>query len=128
MTTTTRQLPAHEWRTYFDAFTRKHLRPQAESAGIVTIQAVSLRIGDQVFAENARLLGISYDPHGKALEVQLEGDDHMVFTPSEVWVLEGDRDDVIATFELVRPDGIKEILHVRGGGPMERVRAAGGFR
>ncbi|WAS99362.1 DUF5335 family protein [Nannocystis punicea] len=123
---TTKQLPVHEWKTYFDGFTRKHLRPEA--AGIVTIQAVSLQIGDQVFAQNARLLGIAYDPHGKTLEVQLEGSDHLVFRPAEVWVLEGDRDDVIATFELVRPDGIKEILHVQGGGPIERVRAAGGMR
>jgi len=124
--TTTKQLPVHEWKTYFDAFTRKHLRPEA--AGIVTIQAISPRIGDQVFAENARLIAITYDPHGKTLEVQLEGDDHLVLKPAEVWVLEGDRDDVIATFEFVRPDGIKEILHVQGGGPIERVRAAGGLR
>lgn len=122
----TKQLPMDQWKPYFEAFTRKHLRPDA--AGIVTIEAVSSSIGDQVLATNARLLGLSYDPHGKMLEVQLEGSDHLVFKPAEVWVLEGDRDDVIATFELVRPDGVKEILHVQGGGPIEQVRKAGGMR
>lgn len=126
MTATTKQLAVEQWKSYFDAFTREHLRPEA--AGIATIQAVSPQIGDQTLAENVRLLGISYDPHGKTLDVMIEGDDHLVFRPSEVWVLEGDREDRIATFELVRPDGIKEILHVQGGGPIERARAAGGMR
>lgn len=126
MTATTKQLKVEEWKSYFDAFTREHLRPEA--TGIATIQAVSPEIGDQTLAENARLLGISYDPHGKTLDVLLEGEDHMVFRPSEVWVLEGDREDCIATFELVRDDGVKEILQVQGGGPIERARAAGGMR
>jgi hypothetical protein len=126
MTTTTKQLPVHEWKTYFDAFSRAHLR--SAGAGLVTIQMMSPRLGDQVFAANARLLGITYDPHGKVIEVQLEGSDHLVFRPAEVWVLEGDRDDVIATFELVHSDGVKEILRVQGGGPMARAQAAGGSR
>lgn len=110
---TTRQIPQGEWQRYFDAFTRQHLK---DTGGVVTVQALSPRLGDQVFASNARLIGLAYDPRAEVLEALLEGSDHLVFRPAQVWVLEGDSEDRIATFEFVRRDGIKEILHVQGGG------------
>lgn len=118
----TREIPRGQWQQYFDAFTRQHLR---ETPGVVTVEAMSNEIGDQVLATGARLSGLTYDPHGEALEALLEGDDHLVFRPKEVWVLEGDRADTIATFEFVREDGTKEILHVQGGGPVRKTDSAG---
>ena len=115
---TTRQIAMDEWGRYFDGFTRQHLR--GEAPGIATIQAVSGNLGDQVVASNARLLGITFDPHDKTLDISLEGANHVVFQPAEIWVLEGDHDDVLATFEVVQRDGSKEILQVQGGGPVTR--------
>lgn len=110
---TTRQIPREEWQQYFDSFTRRHL---GDSGGVAQVQALSPEIGDQVLAENAHLVGLSYDPRDDVLAAMLVGAEHLVFRPSEVWVLEGDHEDVIATFEFVHEDGTKEILQVQGGG------------
>lgn len=110
---TTRQIPREEWQQYFDSFTRRHL---GQTGGVVNVQALSQDIGDQVLAEHAHLTGLSYDPHDQVLSAMLEGAEHLVFRPAEVWVLEGDHEDVLATFEFVHEDGTKEILQVQGGG------------
>lgn len=111
----TTQIPRGEWSDYFDNFTRQHLR--SDLPELVTIEVLSPRLGDQVYAQNARLLGLSYDAHGEAFEVLLDGADHMVFQPAEVWALEGDG-EVIAVFELVHADGTRQLIHVKQGGPV----------
>ena len=114
----TTQIPREQWSDYFDQFTRQHLRNDHND--LVTLEVLSPRLGDQVYAQNARLLGLSFDPRSQAFEVLLAGADHMTFQPAEIWVLEGDS-DVIAVFELVQADGTKQLVHVKQGGPlMER--------
>lgn len=112
---TTTQIPRDEWPAYFDNFSRQHLR--GDRPGLVTVEVLSPRLGDQVYAANARLVGLVFDPHADAFEVQLEGADHLTFQPKELWVLEGEP-DLIAVFELVHADGTKELIHVREGGPL----------
>lgn len=111
----TTQIPREQWPDYFDDFTRQHLRN--DRPDLVTLEVLSPRMGDQVYAHNARLLGLSYDPRSQAFEVLLDGADHMTFQPAEIWVLEGDS-DVIAVFELVQADGTKQLIHVKQGGPL----------
>ena len=54
----------------------------------------------------------------------LEDIDHVVITPKEIWVLEGEA-GFIATLEVVRPDDSKEIIYIRRGGPLApRVRSS----
>ena len=110
----TTQIPRGEWSDYFDDFTRQHVRD--DLPGLVTIEVLSPRLGDQVYAQNARLLGLSFDPHDEAFEVLLVGADHMTFKPSEIWVLAGDA-DVIAVFELVQDDGTRQLIHVKSSAP-----------
>jgi hypothetical protein len=111
----TTQIPRGEWSDYFDNFTRQHVRN--DRPDLVTLEVLSPRLGDQVYAQNARLLGLSFDPHSNAFEVLLDGADHMTFNPAEIWVLEGDA-DAIAVFELVHADGTKQLIHVKEGGPL----------
>ncbi len=111
----TTQIPRDEWSDYFDNFTRQHLRNDLPD--LVTLEVLSPRLGDQVYAQNARLLGLSFDPHSEAFEVLIDGADHMIFQPAEIWVLEGDT-AVIAVFELVHADGTKQLIHVKEGGPL----------
>ena len=111
----TTQIPRGEWSDYFDNFTRQHVRNDLPD--LVTIEVLSPRLGDQVYAQNANLLGLSFDPHDEAFEVMLAGADHMTFKPAEIWVLEGSA-DVIAVFELVQDDGTRQLIHVKAGGPV----------
>ncbi len=114
---TTKQLARAEWKDYFDRFTREHLRDDAP--GTATVEVVSPTLGDQYSASEARLLGLTYDPKSQAFEVLLADIDHLVFQPTEIWVLEGDP-GFISTVELVLPDGSKQIIYVRRSNPLVR--------
>ena len=112
---TTRRLPPEQWKDYFDRFTRDHLR--SEAPGAATIELISPTLGDQFEVSALRLLGLSYDPKTRELQIMLENVDHLVFTPKEIWVLEGEA-GFIATLEIVRPDDSKEIVYIRRGGSL----------
>ena len=112
---TTKQIPREQWEAYFDEYTKKHLRDDRPEAA--TIEVVSPMIGDQIEEEGAVLQGISYDPKDNALEVLVEGLDHLVFNPKEVWVVEDEEDEgFLTSVEIVREDGTKEILSIRRTG------------
>jgi len=111
---TTTQIPRADWQSFFDQFTQRHLRN--ERPDLVTLQVLSPRLGDQIYAQNARLVGLSFDPHSDSFEVLIEGADHLAFQPTEIWMLEGGTDG-IAVFELVHADGTKELIHVKEAGP-----------
>jgi hypothetical protein len=109
----TKQLAREEWKTYFDRFTAERLQDDTPEAA--TVEIVSPRLGDQVEFTDVRLLGLAYVPKTEAFQVLLENVDHLVFHPTEIWVLEGD-DDAL-TIEVVGADGGKEIIYVHRSGP-----------
>jgi hypothetical protein len=109
----TRQIPRAEWQAYFDRFTRRQL---ASDEG-VTVEVVSPATGDRREAQEVRLTAVEYDPRSQALEVALQGLDHLVYHPTEIWVIEDDG-DVLATIELGRRDGTKELIHVHRSRPV----------
>jgi len=115
MGTTTRQLPRSEWEVYFDRFTKAELGDEAP--GAATVEVISPTLGDQFEVSAVRLLGLAYDPRSQALELLFEDIDHLIFYPSEIWILEGEP-GFIATLEVVHPDGLKEIIYVRRSGAL----------
>jgi hypothetical protein len=72
-------------------------------------------MGDQRIASGVRLLGVDYDPHTNALELELESGDHRAFNPREVWAVE-EPDGFISALQVVREDGEKEVVKIRRGG------------
>jgi hypothetical protein len=112
---TTKQIQRAEWKDYFDRFTRERLRDDAP--GAVTVEVISPTLGDQFEVLAVRLLGLAYDPKRRIFEVLVEDVDHLTFTPSEIWVLEGEA-GFISTVEVVKADGGKEIIYVRRSGPL----------
>jgi hypothetical protein len=112
---TTKQIPRDQWKEYFDRFTKEHLKDDKPETA--TVEVISPTLGDQFEVTAARLLGVAYDPKSQELEVLLENVDHLIFHPSEIWVLEGEP-GFIATLEVVLPDGIKQIIYIRRSGPL----------
>jgi hypothetical protein len=104
--------PSH-WRTYFDEFTQQHLKDSIPEN--VTVEIASPVLGDQVAADNARLLGLTFDPRSRNFEIALEGVEHLVFHPVEIWVVE-DAEGFVTTIELIRADKTKELVHLRRAG------------
>jgi hypothetical protein len=110
---TTRKLSRGDWKDYFDGFTRKFLKE--DLPGSASIEIISPTLGDQFEVTAVRLIGLTYDPKSQALEVALEGVDHLIFNPAEIWVLEGDP-GFISTLEVIHSDDVKEIIYVRRNG------------
>jgi hypothetical protein len=111
----TRQIPRTEWNTYFDRFTRQHLGESPPEA--VTIELVSPQAGDQFETTTVRLLGLAYDVKSQALQVLTEDLDHLVHSPSEIWVVE-EEGGFISTIKVAQPDGSTELLHIERSGPL----------
>ncbi|HEY3746523.1 MAG TPA: DUF5335 family protein [Gemmatimonadaceae bacterium] len=111
----TTRVPNDQLKTYFDKFTRHFLL--RESTNAVDVELLAPDLGDQFAAEGAHLHGITYDPKDNALEFELEGGDHRVTKPKEVWTVE-EFDGFIKTIEIVREDGTREVARVHRLGVM----------
>ncbi len=109
----TKQLPKAQWQEYFDNFTRAFLEDLNPEAAVVEV--INPRLGDQLESDYARVIGISYDPKDNVFEVALEGVDHLVYHPKEIWVIEEDN-GFVRTIEVVREDGTKEIIRLQSVG------------
>jgi hypothetical protein len=102
---TTRTLDKPQWRPFFDGVSRLLEGKLAE------IKVASLLLGDQVEAEWLPLMGIAYDPKDDLVEVALEGLDHLIHHPREIYV----DDDVggLLAIEIVTTDDVREIVKLK---------------
>jgi hypothetical protein len=106
----TKRIPNDQLADYFDAFSRRFLmRGSPEAADI---ELISPELGDQVVASGARLLGVDYDRHTKALEIQLESGDRRIYDSREVWTVE-DPDGFINSMEIVVGDGTRHVIGIK---------------
>jgi hypothetical protein len=99
------KLEKDAWHPYFDIMSKALLGKQAEVA------VESLQLGNQIEAEWLPLLGITYDPKSDLVEVVMEGLDHMIRHPREVYV------DVEAaglkSVEVIDDDDVHQIITLR---------------
>ena len=75
------------------------------------IEVASLALGDQIVAEWLPLLGITYDPKGDLLEIALDGLDHMIRKPREVYADSGN--GALRSFKIIDADGVSQIILLR---------------
>jgi hypothetical protein len=106
----TKGIPHEELETYFAEFTKRFLRDGSPEA--VDVEVLEPDWGDQVMAQGARLLGITYDPKSNVLEIELDSGDHRLIEPEEVWTVEED-DGFLRAVEVVHPDGTREVMSVK---------------
>jgi hypothetical protein len=93
------------WRPYFDHMSKILEGKRAE------IEVASLKIGDQIEAEWLPLYGITYDPKDDLIEIALEGLDHMIHKPREVYV---DQEAVeLTSMEVIDAEDFHQIVKLR---------------
>ena len=110
----TKRIAQDQLTRYFDAFSKKFL--MSDSPGAADVELVGPDVGDQPVANRVRLLGVDYDPHTNALELELGSGDHRAFNPREVWAVE-ESDGFVSSIQIVRDDGAKELVNItRGSG------------
>ena len=102
---TIRKLEKKEWKAYLDLVSKLLETKDAE------IEVASLDLGDQVQAEWLPLLGISYDPNDDLVEVALDGLDHMIPHPREIYLDNGAR--ALTCIEIVDSAGVKQIVKLK---------------
>ena len=97
----TRKLEPTQWQEYFDRASRRLAGGRAE------IEVIGEDIGDQVQAD-MDLLGLSYDPHDRALTIAGEPLDHRISEPQEIYVEE----DVgnLTSVEVIDQEGHKQLI------------------
>jgi hypothetical protein len=93
------------WHPYFDKVSKILVGKQTE------IEVDALNIGAQIEADWVPLLGITYDHKNDLVEVLVEGLDHLIRHPAEIWVDHGPAG--LASMEVVGTDGVKEIIRFR---------------
>ena len=106
----TRRLPQDKLESYFDGFSKHFLK--YESTEVVDVELLDRDLGDQHLVEGAHLIGITYEPRTNALDIALEGGDHRMYKPKEVWALEED-DGFVRALEIVNDDDSREVVRVR---------------
>ena len=102
---TVRTLEKTEWPSYFHRMAKALLGKRAE------IEVASLELGDQIEAEWVVLLGVTYDPRSDVLEIALDGLDHLVPKPRQVYVDEGLAG--LDSFEVIDHAGVRHIVRLR---------------
>jgi hypothetical protein len=109
MSEKTKQITPDRMEQYFDGFSKRFLQKDGRTADV---EVLGMDLGDQIEGEGVRLIGITYEPNTRELDVELEGGDLRSFKPKEVWAIEED-DGFIRALEIVRDDDTKEIVRVR---------------
>lgn len=102
---TVRKLEKPEWGPFFDAVSKLL---EAEE---VEIEIASLKLGEQVEAEWLPLIGITYDPKDDIVDVAVEGLDHIINKPREIYVQSSA--EGLASIEIVGVDGVKQLVKFR---------------
>jgi hypothetical protein len=102
---TARSLSKTEWQGYCDLMSKGLLGKQAE------IEIAGLVLGDHVAAKWLPLLGITYDPKGDLVEIALEGLDHLIHQPREIFVEDGP--EGLRTMEIIGADQYRQIVKLR---------------
>jgi hypothetical protein len=102
---TIQKLEKSKWRAFFDGLSNMLEGKRAE------IEVASLALGDQIEAEWLPLLGLAYDPKDDLFEVALDGVDHMIPKPPEIYL----DDDVggLISIEVVDAEGTRQIIKLR---------------
>jgi hypothetical protein len=98
---TTRKLDKAQWRGFLDHMSKLLEGKQAE------VEVVSLNLGDQIEAEWVPIIGVTYDPKDDLIDVELEGLDHMIHKPRELYVENGIG---VASLGIVDADGVMQIV------------------
>jgi hypothetical protein len=99
------KLDKAKWHSYFDQVSKLLEGKQAE------IEVASLKLGDQIEAEWVPLLGIVYDHKNDLVEVIVEGLDHLIYKPREIFIDHGPLG--LTSMEVIDVDDVRQIIRLR---------------
>jgi hypothetical protein len=99
------QIERTQWEPFLDNLTRFLIGKRAE------IEVAALDLGDQIEAEWAPLIGITYDEKDDLIEIALEQLDHLIPSPRAMFVDEGVGGIVVIAID--DKDGHRHIVRLK---------------
>jgi hypothetical protein len=94
-----------DWASFGERVTRGLVGKQAQ------IEVDSLKLGAQIQAEWVTLFGVDYDPKDDLFEVALEGLDHLINKPREIYVDESASG--LSLLAVVDGEGTRHLIRFR---------------
>ena len=98
-------VPQAEWRPFFDRMSKALLGKWAE------LEVASLDLGDQIVAEWAPLIGITYDSKDDLLDVALDRANHLIRAPREIVVEESSAG--LSSVAVIDEDGSRQVVQLK---------------
>jgi hypothetical protein len=96
------QLAKSRWKDYFDRVSK------VLGTKLVELEVASLGLGDQVEVEWVSLIGLTYDPKNDILAVLVEGIEHNIQHPQQIYV---EQDvEAVHSIEIKDASGAHHIL------------------
>jgi hypothetical protein len=102
---TTSKLEKTVWQSYFDQVSKTIDGKLAE------IEINSLALGSQIEAEWVPFYGITYDKKNDLIEIVLEGLDHMIRKPHEIYIEQNAGS--LSSLEVIDTDNVRQIIRLR---------------
>jgi hypothetical protein len=99
------KLDKEVWQSYFDRISKLVVGKQTE------IEVASLNFGVQLAAKWVPLLGIAYDPKNDLVEVLVEGLDHLIRHPRDIYVIHEPAG--LSSMEVIDADDVRQIIRLR---------------
>lgn len=99
------KLEKNEWALFFNGVSRALENRRAE------IEVASPEIGRHTEAHWLPLLGMVYDHKDDLVEVVLDGVDHLIFRPRDIYVDVGTSG--LASIEVIEADDTRQIVKIR---------------
>lgn len=101
----TSKIDKSDWQAYCDRLSKTLTGTNAE------IEVDSLEIGQQLEAKWLPFFGIVYEPKKDTIEILLEGLDHIIHNPRELYV---EYDAVgLTSLEVISDDDVRQIVQLR---------------
>lgn len=97
------KLDKAQWHSFFDIVSR------LLNAHVAEVEVAVLDLGDQTEAEWLALIGITHDPHDDIVEIALDGIDHPIRNPREIYI-DGEAAG-LSSLEIV--DGTRHIMKLK---------------
>ena len=97
-----RKLDKAEWRSFFDRLSKALEGQRAE------IETTSLSLGAQVQADWVPIIGLVYDPKDDLVELALDGLDHLIHKPRDVYIDE--QADMVGSLEIIDATNASNIV------------------
>jgi hypothetical protein len=93
------------WSDYFNRMSKVLVGKDVE------IEVDSLATGQQIEANWSPFLGIVYEPKSDMIEIVLEGLDHMIHKPKEVYA--DNNASSLVSLEVIGEDDVRQIIKLR---------------